>query len=122
MTALLRSLLQLPIVCVNRQRLSTVTCAGLLTLSLPTSAQTPWPSELTRHYTTQCKLGLVAQGQGQPKASEICECMAVGLSREFGMEGFDNMQTAQPNPRGSFHDRRFYAVASSCYNPVLKRF
>jgi hypothetical protein len=101
-----------------------VTRACLLALSFSSaaSAQTPWPPELSRHFTTQCRVGLVAQGLGNTKATEICECMAVGLSREFGMEGYEHMQTAQLNARGSFHDRRFHAVASSCYHPVYRRF
>ena len=85
---------------------------------------TPWPADLTKYYTTQCEHGLRMQGDGPTKARTICGCMASGLSKEFGMEGFDDMQTARLDPKGSFHDRRFHTVADACYrmylNPVKR--
>lgn len=80
---------------------------------------TPWPTELTQYYTTQCEHGLRMQGDGPTKARTICGCMASGLSKEFGMEGFEHMRTARLDPKGSFHDRRFHTVADACYRSYL---
>lgn len=80
---------------------------------------TPWTPELTRYYSTQCQHGLRQQGDGPTKARTICSCMAAGLSKEFGMEEFDNMRTARLDPKGSFHDQRFYRVADECYKMYL---
>jgi hypothetical protein len=76
---------------------------------------TPWPNELTQYYMTQCQHGLRQQGDGPTKASTICGCMAAGLSKEFGMEEFEQMRTARLDPKGSFHDQRFFRVADACY-------
>jgi hypothetical protein len=76
---------------------------------------TPWPTELTQYYMTQCQHGLRQQGDGPTKANTICGCMAAGLSKEFGMEEFEQMRTARLDPKGSFHDQRFFRVADACY-------
>ncbi|MEY4363677.1 MAG: hypothetical protein RLZZ24_1029 [Pseudomonadota bacterium] len=80
---------------------------------------TPWPAELTQYYITQCEHGLRMQGDGPTKARTICGCMASGLSKEFGMEEFDNMRTARLDPMGSFHDRRFHRIVDACYRMYL---
>jgi hypothetical protein len=94
------------------------------TCGAQTDPLTPWPPELTKYYTTQCQHGLRMQGDGPTKAGIICGCMAAGLSKEFGMEGFDNMRMARLDPKGSFDDKRFYRVADACYraytNPVKR--
>ena len=91
----------------------------LLVCAPPLLAQpTPWPTELKRYYLTQCQSGLRAEGMGPTRSGEVCQCMASGLSQTFGLEGFDNMQTAQSNPRGSVNDRAFYRVAHGCLYPT----
>ena len=81
--------------------------------------QTPWTPELTQYYMGQCQHGLRMQGDGPTKAKSICACMADGLSHEFGIEQFEQMRTARLDPKGSFHDQRFFRIADACYKSYL---
>ena len=96
-------------------------CVGVAAAPEP---PTPWPAELTQYYTTQCQHGLRQQGDGPTKARTICTCMASGLSKEFGMEEFEQMRTARLDTKGSYHDQRFARVVDACYrmylNPVKR--
>jgi hypothetical protein len=77
-------------------------------------SQTPWPSEVYQSYLNQCKVSMRQQGMSDQRANGVCFCMSSGFSKEFGMEQYNHLRSAQPNPNGSVYDRKLYSVATSC--------
>jgi hypothetical protein len=88
--------------------------AILLALSSNSSSQTPWPTEVYQSYYNQCKVSMRQQGMNDQRANGVCFCMSSGFSKEFGMEQYNHLRSAQPNPNGSVYDRKLYNVATSC--------
>jgi hypothetical protein len=79
-------------------------------------AQTPWPPVIYQGYFNQCKYSLTSQKVPDLKADGICYCLSSAFSKEFGMEEYDYMRRAQPNPNGSSIDKRLYKVIKQCTN------
>jgi len=77
-------------------------------------SQTPWPSEVYQSYFNQCKVGMRQQGMSEQRANGYCFCISSGFSKEFGMEQYNHLRSAQPNPNGSIYDRKLFNVATSC--------
>ncbi|WP_146188497.1 hypothetical protein [Limnohabitans sp. 2KL-51] len=78
------------------------------------NAQTPWPTEVYQSYYNQCKASMRQQGMSEQKANGYCFCISSGFSKEFGMEQYNHLRSAQPNPNGSIYDRKLFNVATSC--------
>jgi hypothetical protein len=77
-------------------------------------SQTPWVTEVYQSYFNQCKTSMLQQGMSDQKANGVCYCMSSGFSKEFGMEQYNYLRAAQPNPNGTVYDRKLYKVATSC--------
>jgi hypothetical protein len=76
--------------------------------------KTPWPKSAKAAYVERCVASMVSQGLPKRYARPYCVCIADGMEKEFGMEEYDHMMKAQPNPEGSSYDKRLYEVFSSC--------
>jgi len=94
-------------------RLITLAFVLLMAASLAT-AQTPWPESAKLAYVERCAESMLSQGLPSKTAKAYCFCIADGMSKEFGMEEYDQMMKAQPKPNGSAYDRRLYKVFSAC--------
>ena len=79
-------------------------------------SQTPWPPVVYQSYFNQCKSSMLSQKVADLKADGICYCLSSGFSKEFGMEEYDYMRKAQPNPNGSNIDKKLYSVMKRCTN------
>lgn len=77
-------------------------------------AQTPWPQEVYQSYFNNCKASLLQQGSGDRKATGMCYCLASAFSKEFGMEQYNHLRSAQPNPNGSVFDKKLYQIFKKC--------
>jgi hypothetical protein len=77
-------------------------------------AQTPWPQEVYQSYFNNCKASLLQQGAGDRKANGMCYCLSSAFSKEFGMEQYNHLRSAQPNPNGSVFDRKLYKIFKKC--------
>ena len=83
-------------------------------------AKTPWPKDAKAAYIARCSESMSTQGLPKQKASSYCSCVTDGMEKEFGMEEYKEMMAAQPNPRGSSHDRRLHTVMSACEGDLRK--
>jgi hypothetical protein len=81
---------------------------------------TPWPESAKSAYVDRCVSSMVSQGLAKRYARPYCTCIADGLEEEFGMEEYNYMMKAQPNPSGSSYDRRLYEVLTSCSHILPK--
>lgn len=77
-------------------------------------AQTPWPSEIYQSYFNQCKISMLEQRMSDAKANGVCYCLSSGFSKEFGMEQYNYLRSAKPNPNGNSYDRKLYKVVTIC--------
>lgn len=89
---------------------------GLLVVLVPllVFARTPWPEGAKRAYIDRCAESMTSQGLGKSAAVAYYSCISEEMSNEFGMEEYDPMMKATPNPKGSDYDRRFYKVFTGC--------
>lgn len=78
------------------------------------NSQTPWPTEVYQSYFNQCKVSMRQQGMSEQRANGYCFCVSSGFSKEFGMEQYNHLRSAQPNPNGSIYDRKLFNVATGC--------
>ena len=76
--------------------------------------QTPWPSEVYQSYFNQCKIAMYEQAMPDQKSNGICYCLSSGFSKEFGMEQYNHLRSAKPNPNGNSYDRKLFKVVSNC--------
>jgi hypothetical protein len=65
-------------------------------------------------YVEICAQSFLSQGIPIEKAKSFCSCVADGMSEEFGMEEYDKLMNAQPNPSGSWNDKRLFAILYTC--------
>lgn len=86
----------------------------LFGLGFSSYSQTPWPTEVYQSYYSQCKTSMRQQGMSEQRANGYCFCITSGFSKEFGMEQYNYLRSAQPNPNGSIYDRKLYNVATGC--------
>jgi hypothetical protein len=86
----------------------------LLSLPLVGFAQTPWPTEVYQGYFNQCKQSMLSQRMTEKRASGVCYCMTSSFSKEFGMEQYNFLRSAQPNPNGSIYDRKLHKIVTQC--------
>jgi hypothetical protein len=77
-------------------------------------AATPWPDGPKRSYMEICAQSLSSQGMSLDKANSFCGCVAEGMSEVFGMEKYRELMDAQPNPNGSWDDKRLFAIFRTC--------
>lgn len=83
-------------------------------------AQTPWPEGVRLSYVERCAGSLSSQGLPAKTASSYCSCVANGMSKEFGMEEYNQMMKAEPRPNVSAYDQRLYKVFSGCSSILPK--
>ena len=50
----------------------------------------------------------------ESKANGVCYCLSSGFSKEFGMEQYNHLRSAKPNPNGNSYDRKLYKVVTNC--------
>lgn len=88
----------------------------LVFISIPTIcfSQTPWPTEVYQSYFNQCKQSMLQQGMTDRRANGVCYCMSSSFSQEFGMEQYNYLRSAQPNPNGDSYDKKLYKVVTNC--------
>ena len=86
----------------------------ILLMSTLAVAQTPWPEAPKLSYVDRCSESMASQGLAKNSARSYCSCIAEGMSNEFGLELYNQMMNAQPNPQGSEIERRLYKVYSGC--------
>lgn len=87
---------------------------ALMLLPLLAAANTSWPEGPTHAYVDRCAKSMSAQGLPLKIAKSYCSCAAEGMSKEFGVEEYDQMMKAQPSKHGSDYDQRLYKVISAC--------
>jgi uncharacterized RDD family membrane protein YckC len=80
----------------------------------PPRKQATWPTSVKADYISRCVSNLVSQGLPEQYARPYAACIANGMEKEFGMEEYNQMMNAEPNPKGSAYDRRLYKVFESC--------
>lgn len=86
----------------------------LCTYQVIAFSQTAWVTEVYQSYFNQCKTSMLQQGMSDQKANGVCYCMSSGFSKEFGMEQYNYLRSAQPNPNGTIYDKKLYKVISNC--------
>jgi hypothetical protein len=87
-----------------------VVIIGMLLAPNLAIARTPWPEGPKRSYAERCAESMSLQGLSPKTASTYCVCTVDGMSKEFGMEEYNQMMKAEPKENGSSHDRRLYRV------------
>ena len=107
-------LLMVPLGVILRRALSMAII--ILAQSFSAFGETPWPPIVYQSYLKQCRESMLSQGMSSQKSDGVCYCLSSGLSKEFGMEEYDYMRAAQPNPKGSTVDRRLYKTVMKCMN------
>jgi hypothetical protein len=83
---------------------------------LPPRKKTAWPTSTKVAWINRCVSSLVSQGVSDQHARTYATCIANAPEKEFGMEEYDQMMKASPNPKGSEYDRRLDKVFKSCGN------
>lgn len=77
-------------------------------------SEAAWPNAAKRSYIDRCTSSLKSQGLSPNYGHPYCSCITDGMEKEFGMQEYDQMMKAQPNPSGSSYDKRLYKVFTSC--------
>jgi hypothetical protein len=78
------------------------------------NAEVPWTSEIYNSYFNQCKSSMLQQKMTEQRANGVCYCLSSAFSKEFGMEQYDYLRSAQPNPNGNIYDKKLYKIMTNC--------
>jgi hypothetical protein len=99
----------------SRKLLGGVAAVALaLTTTSASYAVTPFPPGPALLYVNRCTQSLTSQRVPSEKAEAMCACVTGGMSNEFGMEGYNRMMNAQPDPHGSADDRLMAKIFAAC--------
>lgn len=81
---------------------------------LSSNAEVPWTSEIYNSYFNQCKSSMLQQKMTEQRSNGVCYCLSSAFSKEFGMEQYNYLRSAQPNPNGSIYDKKLYKIMTNC--------
>jgi hypothetical protein len=78
------------------------------------AAQGDWQQNAKDAYVDRCSKSMLKNGLAIDKAAGYCRCAVDGLEVEFGKKDYVSMMQAQPNPQGTYADKRLYKVLKGC--------
>lgn len=102
----------------SRNLLPALVVTIAMTLTSASYALTPFPAGPAQQYVNRCTQSLTSQGAFPAKAESMCACVTGGMSNEFGMEGYERVMNAQPDPNGSADDRALAKIFTSCLKRI----